>query len=138
MSKVIEESNQFLLDFNKLKSIGNQGLAVVPVVVQNESDGSVVMVGYANDEALTETLNKGYAVFWSTSRNELWRKGATSGDRFAIVEVRVNCEQNALLYKVRLGGKGACHTKRVSGDLRKSCFYRTVDVNRVLSIDPSV
>ena len=138
MSKEIEEDSRLLIDFNKLKSIAAKDLSVVPAVVQNDEDGRVIMLGYVNEQALEETLKSGYAVFWSTSRNEIWRKGETSGDRLKIVEVRINCEQNSLLYKVCLAGAGACHTKRVSGEHRTSCYYRTVDANKILSIDPKI
>ena len=64
------------------------------------------------------------AAFWSTSRNELWIKGATSGDVLELVEVRVNCEQNSLLYRVRPQGQGACHTVDAEGRSRAGCYYR--------------
>ena len=76
--------------------------------------------------ALRYTLEHGVATFWSTSRNELWVKGATSGDTLQIVEVRVNCEQNSLLYLVRPLGKGACHTKDAAGNTRECCYYRRI------------
>jgi phosphoribosyl-AMP cyclohydrolase len=63
---------------------------------------------------------------WSTSRNELWHKGATSGDTLDLVEVRVNCEQNSLLYRVRPSTGGACHTKDADGKARPACYYRRV------------
>merc|ERR1712056_174116 len=63
-------------------------------------------------------------VLWSTSRNELWAKGATSGDVLDLVEVRCNCEQNSLLYLVRPRRAGACHTRDASGSTRPSCYYR--------------
>jgi phosphoribosyl-AMP cyclohydrolase len=64
------------------------------------------------------------ATFWSTSRNELWIKGKTSGDFLEIVEIRVNCEQNSILYLVTPKGKGACHTKDSTGQARTGCYYR--------------
>ena len=65
-------------------------------------------------------------MFWSTSRNELWVKGKTSGDYLQLVEVRVNCEQNSLLYLVRPNAGGICHTKNEAGEPR-DCYYRTLD-----------
>ena len=65
-------------------------------------------------------------MFWSTSRNELWEKGKTSGETFDLVEVRVNCEQNSLLYIVRPRRGGICHTKNAKGEPR-NCYYRTLD-----------
>jgi phosphoribosyl-AMP cyclohydrolase len=64
------------------------------------------------------------ATFWSTSRNELWIKGKTSGDFLKLLEVRINCEQNSLLYLVEPAGKGACHTKNTAGIARSGCYYR--------------
>jgi phosphoribosyl-AMP cyclohydrolase len=69
------------------------------------------------------------ATFWSTSRNELWIKGKTSGDFLEIIEICVNCEQNSLLYRVRPKGKGACHTKNLEGIPRSGCYYRSIKNN---------
>jgi phosphoribosyl-AMP cyclohydrolase len=99
---------------------------VVPVVVQDADSKEVLIVAYANEQALQRTLAHGIAIFWSTSRNELWIKGAISGDTLAVVEVRVNCEQNSLLYLVRPQGEGACHTKDAAGRSRPSCYYRRI------------
>jgi phosphoribosyl-AMP cyclohydrolase len=71
-------------------------------------------------------LDTGIATFWSTSRNELWIKGKTSGDELKIEEVRVNCEQNSLVYIVRMVGKGSCHVKDEAGKTRFGCYYRQV------------
>jgi phosphoribosyl-AMP cyclohydrolase len=71
------------------------------------------------------------AAFWSTSRDELWVKGATSGDTLQVVEVCVNCEQNSLLYLVRPLGAGACHTKTPDGQTRMSCYYRRIVAGRL-------
>ena len=72
------------------------------------------------------------ATFWSTSRNELWIKGKTSGDYLELIEVRVNCEQNSLLYLVKPVGKGACHTKNEDGTPRRGCYYRVIGENNKL------
>ena len=95
--------------------------------------GEVLIVAYANEDALDATLQRGEAVFYSTSRNEIWHKGATSGDTLAIVEVRVNCEQNSLLYRVRPNGQGACHTKGPDGTARAGCYYRSITDARDLT-----
>jgi phosphoribosyl-AMP cyclohydrolase len=123
----LEEGVEFRLDFDKLGKIGRAGQAVVPVVLQDAESGEVLFIGYANDEALRATLERRSAVLWSTSRNELWHKGATSGDVLELVEVRVNCEQNSLLYRVRRATGGACHTKDDSGAARPGCYYRVVE-----------
>ncbi len=122
----LEEGPELTLDFTKLVKIGDGGHHVVPVAVQHADTGEVMIVAYANQEALEATLERGEAVFYSTSREELWHKGATSGDTLAIVEVKVNCEQNSLLYRVRPNGVGACHTRDAGGTARMSCYYRRV------------
>lgn len=120
----LEEGAELQLDFNKLQKIAQSGNAVVPVVVQSADSAEVLIVAYANEQALTESLKRKVAVFWSTSRNELWIKGATSGDVLDLVEVKVNCEQNSLLYRVRPRNAGCCHTRRADGEARQSCYYR--------------
>lgn len=123
---LLEEGTQLTMDFGKLQKIGQSGAAVVPVAVQDADSKELLIVAYANEQALQHTLAHGIATFWSTSRNELWIKGATSGDTLAIVEVRVNCEQNSLLYLVRPQGAGACHTKDAAGRSRATCYYRCI------------
>ena len=83
-------------------------------------------VAYTNREALAATLRSGEAVFWSTSQSELHHKGSTSGDILEVVEIRVNCEQNSLLYSVRLRGEAACHVRDMTGVANRSCFVRTL------------
>jgi phosphoribosyl-AMP cyclohydrolase len=79
------------------------------------------MVAHMNAEALAKTLETGEAWYWSRSRGELWHKGATSGQVQTVLEMHVDCDQDALLLKVRVGGDGGCcHTGR------RSCFYRRV------------
>ncbi|MCL2586117.1 MAG: phosphoribosyl-AMP cyclohydrolase [Streptosporangiales bacterium] len=120
----LEEGMKAELDFGKVAKIAKTGSEVLPVVLQNADTHEVLFVGYANQQALEATLSERIAVLWSTSRNELWRKGATSGDTLNLVEVRVNCEQNSLLYLVRPATGGACHTRDASGASRPSCYYR--------------
>ena len=122
----LEEGNDLTLDFTKLTTIGADGHQVVPVAVQDADTGEVLIVAYANEAALDATLERGEAVFYSTSRHEIWHNGATSGDTLAIVDVRVNCEQNSLLYRVRPNGEGACHTKDADGRARPGCYYRQI------------
>ena len=125
----IEEGSQLEIDFAKLSKIGMNGHMVIPVVVQDATSKEVLIVAYANDEAVAETFRLGEAVLYSTSRNELWHKGATSGDVLKVEEVRINCEQTSLLYIVTPKGQGACHTKDETGKSRSSCYYRTVENN---------
>lgn len=126
MDAALEEGTALTLDFEKLKKIADRDQHVVPVVLQHAGTGDVLYVAYANAEALRETLRTQRAVLWSTSRNELWRKGDGSGDVLDLVEVRVNCEQNSLLYRVTPRKGGACHTKDASGATRPACYYRRV------------
>jgi len=135
--KVLEEGHDLLLDFTKLAKVARTGAAVVPVAVQDVESREVLMLAYANEAALQYTLEHGVATFWSTSRNELWVKGATSGDTLEIVEVRVNCEQNSLLYIVRALGEGACHTKDADGRSRRSCYYRRIVNGELVPVDGS-
>ena len=120
----LEEGGVLALDFGKLEKVAACGQDLVPVAVQDADSGEVLIVAYANAEALEYTRREGVAAFWSTSRNELWVKGATSGDVLELVEIRVNCEQNSLLYRVRYKGKGACHTQDETGRSRAGCYYR--------------
>ena len=122
----LEEGTVLNLDFTKLKKVANCGEDIIPAVAQDHDTGEVLIVGYANELALNTAQKEKMATFWSTSRNELWIKGKTSGDYLAIEEVRVNCEQNSLLYRVKPMGKGACHTKDNNGQARKGCYYRTI------------
>jgi len=124
--KAIEEGSKLQLDFGKLSKVAACAQSLVPVAVQDADTREVIILAYANQEALNYTLENRIAAFWSTSRNELWVKGKTSGDILEIVEVRVNCEQNSLLYLVRLKGSGSCHTKNAEGIARLGCYYRHI------------
>lgn len=131
----LEEGTALRLDFDKLTQIAGTGSRVVPVVLQHVDTGDVLFVGYANDRALAETLERRVAVLWSTSRDELWVKGATSGDVLDLVDVLVNCEQNSLLYRVRPRTGGACHTTGTDGKPRPSCYYRRLVDDERLTFD---
>ncbi len=131
----LEEGQVLQIDFEKLQKIAQTGAAVAPVAVQNADTGELLLIAYANDLALQHTLTRGVATFWSTSRNELWVKGATSGDMLQVVEVRVNCEQNSLLYLVRPLGQGACHTRNAAGQTRSTCYYRKIQDGRLVFVE---
>ena len=133
--KELEEGSALQLDFAKLQKIARTESLVVPVVVQDADSKEVLVVAYANQLALETTLKSGIATFWSTSRNELWIKGQTSGDTLQLVDVRVNCEQNSLLYLVRMVGGGVCHTKDASGKTRKTCYYRSLKDGKLDFLD---
>ena len=121
----LEEGTALTLDFGKLASIRDEN-QVLPCAVQHADTGEVILVAYVNQQALQVALETRAAVFWSTSRNELWVKGATSGDSLRLVEVRVNCEQNSLVYRVRPNAGGICHTRNEAGESR-NCYYRRID-----------
>jgi len=127
MSKELEEGTKVTLDFAKLATIGEKNQHAVPVVLQHADTREVLYIAYANALALEESLKTRRAVLWSTSRNELWRKGETSGDVLELVDVRINCEQNSLLYLVRPTRGGCCHTKDAAGNTRLTCYYRRLD-----------
>jgi phosphoribosyl-AMP cyclohydrolase / phosphoribosyl-ATP pyrophosphohydrolase len=93
---------------------------LVPVVTQDHETGEVLMVAYATREAITHSSDTRQAHYWSRSRRRLWRKGETSGNVQEIVEIRTDCDGDAVLYRVRQTGP-ACHTGE------RTCFHRTVD-----------
>lgn len=132
----IEEGTQLALDYKKLKKVAQCEADVVPVVAQDIDTGEVYIIGYANELALQTALQERKATFWSTSRNELWIKGKTSGDYMELIEVRVNCEQNSLLYLVRPLGEGTCHTKDKNGKARSGCYYRKLTPDAALEFLP--
>lgn len=90
---------------------------LLPAIVQDVQTGEVLMLAYMNAEALGRTQATGQAVFWSRSRQELWHKGATSGNYLNVVEIRIDCDGDTLLLRVRPDGP-ACHTGN------RTCFYR--------------
>jgi len=122
----LEEGTAATIDFEKVRRAAKSPQALVPVVLQHAETKEVLFVGYANELALHESLRSKKAVLWSASRDELWHKGATSGDELDLIDVRVNCEQNALLYLVRPVRGGVCHTSDDRGATRPTCFYRRV------------
>ena len=92
------------------------------------------MLAHANRVALEYTLREDVAAFWSLSRDRLWIKGETSGNVLDVEEVRVNCEQNSLLYLVNLRKEGVCHTLQ-HGVARHSCYYRKISGDRLESVE---
>jgi phosphoribosyl-AMP cyclohydrolase len=124
--KELEEGKQLQLDFKKLAKVAGTGHDMLPVVVQHAETKDVLVLAYTNEKAFQHTLKTGVATFWSSSRNELWIKGKTSGDTLLMKEVRVNCEQNSLLYLVVPEKGGVCHTKDADGKTRETCYYRLI------------
>ena len=105
------------LDFEKFSGL-------LPVIAQDNVSGRVLMLAYANLEAVRKTQETGYAHYWSRSRNTLWKKGESSGHVQQITEVLVDCDEDTLLYKVSQTGS-ACHTGA------QSCFYRKLHIEPI-------
>lgn len=133
----IEECKELKLDFKKLKNALEKNGDIIPVAVQNIDTKEVILLAYVNEIALKMAIKTKTAIFWSTSRNELWEKGKTSGEVYDLCEVFVNCEQNSLLYKVRPRKGGICHTQNIRGEAR-NCYYRKIDFKSMdlINIDP--
>jgi phosphoribosyl-AMP cyclohydrolase/phosphoribosyl-ATP pyrophosphohydrolase/phosphoribosyl-AMP cyclohydrolase len=91
---------------------------LVPAIVQADGTGDVLMMAWMNEAALRSTLEQGRMVYWSRSRQELWRKGDTSGDRQWLRRAYLDCDGDTLLFKVEQEGRGACHTGA------RTCFER--------------
>jgi phosphoribosyl-AMP cyclohydrolase len=107
---------------------GESGL--VPVVTQDSQSGRVLTLAWMNRDALAQTVERGEAVYWSRSRKRLWRKGEESGHVQKVLELRLDCDADALLLKVEQVGGIACHTGR------ESCFFRRLEDGRWVSTDP--
>jgi phosphoribosyl-AMP cyclohydrolase len=113
----------------------NNGL--VPAIVQDHATGEVLMLGFMNEEALAETQRTGQAVFFSRSRNKLWRKGESSGHLLKVLEMRIDCDSDTLLLRVQATGPGVCH------EGYRSCFFRRLEndgaakVTEERAFDPS-
>jgi phosphoribosyl-AMP cyclohydrolase len=111
--KALEEGSVFSPRFD--------ASGLVTAVVTDAGDGTLLMVAHMNAEALALTLRTGVAHYWSRSRGKIWKKGETSGNLQQVVELRTDCDQDAIWLKVKVSGHDAtCHTGR------RSCFYRTV------------
>ena len=122
----LEEGEKLQIDYAKIAKISNQCNDVIPVAVQDASTKEVILIAYINEIALQKSVETKIATFWSTSRNELWVKGATSGNYFELIDIYVNCEQNSLLFTVKPKGEKICHTKNSKGEAR-NCYYRRVN-----------
>ena len=105
---------------------------LITTVAQDASSGRILMVAWMNREALQETVARKEAVYWSRSRGKLWRKGEESGHVQKLVEVRLDCDADALLLKVEQVGGIACHTGR------ESCFFRKLEDGRWVTTDPVI
>ncbi len=106
----------------------DQGL--IPAIAQDDETGNILMVAWMNQVALTETVDTGKAVYWSRSRQKLWRKGEESGHQQIVKEVRLDCDSDVLLLKVSQRGGIACHTGR------RSCFFKVLKNDQWVNVDP--
>jgi len=135
--KELEEGARLMLDFGKIAKVAKVSPDVIPVAVQNADTQEIILVAYTNERAMRVAIETRMAVFWSTSRNELWEKGKQSGETFELLDILVNCEQNSLVYKVRPRRGGICHTKNAAGQAR-NCYYRRLDMKTLAleNLDP--
>ena len=106
------------------------GDGLVPVIAQEHGTGVVLMVAWMNREALSLTVEEGHAVYWSRSRQKLWRKGEESGHRQKVLDIRLDCDEDVILLTVEQAGGIACHTGR------HHCFYRSLREGRWESVEP--
>jgi len=114
------------IDFEK-------GKGLVPVIVQDDATGDVLMLAYMNREAYQKTLETKKATYWSRSRQKLWLKGETSGNIQEVKKIYVDCDEDTLLLKVHQVGSAACHTGH------RSCFYRKMNVKGAFEeIEPPI
>ena len=103
---------------------------LIPVIAQQHDSGKVVMFAWMNRESLALTVQEGYAVYWSRSRNRLWRKGEESGHRQKVIALLMDCDEDVLLLKIEQEGGIACHTGR------ESCFYRSLIDGQWQAVEP--
>lgn len=99
---------------------GKRG-GLVTAIAQDHETGEILMVAYMNEAAFEKTIELGEVVYWSTSRNELWHKGESSGNVQVVKELRIDCDGDVVLIKVEQRGRAACHTGQ------RSCFFRVRD-----------
>ena len=119
-----------MTDADWLAEIRFDADGLVPVIAQDASSGRVLMVAWANREALAETAQTQRAVYWSRSRARLWRKGEESGHTQQVREMRLDCDGDVVLYAVEQSGGIACHTGRAS------CFFRRLADGQWQTVDP--
>lgn len=115
---------------NWLEEVRFDEQGLVPVIAQDATSGRVLMMAWANAGALAETVATGAAVYYSRSRGRLWRKGEESGHRQRVVEMRIDCDGDVVLYAVEQAGGIACHTGRAS------CFFRRLRDGQWHAVDP--
>jgi len=111
------------LDFDKMAGL-------LPAVIQDADDGTILMVGFMNPQALEKTLSEGYVTFFSRTRNQLWTKGESSGNRLRMISAQTDCDRDTLLLRVRVEGAGVvCHRGT------RSCFTQPIAVGPAASAE---
>jgi phosphoribosyl-AMP cyclohydrolase len=115
-----------------LSDINFDSSGLIPAIAQDLDNNRILMLAWMNEEALLETVNTGKAVYWSRSRNRLWRKGEESGNEQLISEIRLDCDSDVIILQVEQVGQIACHTGR------NSCFYRVLKAGEWKTVDPVI
>jgi phosphoribosyl-AMP cyclohydrolase len=115
-----------------LSDIKFDSSGLIPAIAQDAGDNRILMLAWMNVEALQETVKTGKAVYWSRSRNRLWRKGEESGNEQLISEIRLDCDSDVIILQVEQVGQIACHTGRTS------CFYRVLEAGEWITVDPVI
>lgn len=118
----LEEGTRLHLQFDKRGGL-------LPVAVQESRTGQILMIASVNEAAVAYSLEHKRAAFFSVSRQQIWVKGETSGNFLQLDKILVDCDQDALVYQVTLLKGGVCHTYNESGENRKACFYRNVNLD---------
>ena len=113
------------LDFEKCGGL-------IPAIAQDHQTGEVLMMAYINEESWQETLRSGYATYYSRSRQQLWKKGESSGHLQVVKEILVDCDLDTVIFKIEQLGPGACHTGH------RSCFYRKVENGELSEVEETV
>ena len=105
---------------------------LVPAIAQDASTGKILMMAWMNRDALAQTAQSGFAVYWSRSRNALWHKGESSGHQQKVMEIRLDCDADVVVLQIQQIGGIACHTGRAS------CFYRILNNDQWQTVDPVI
>lgn len=115
-----------------LSEINFDSSGLIPAIAQDAKDGRILMVAWMNGDALQETVKTGKAVYWSRSRNRIWRKGEESGHEQLVSEIRLDCDSDVIILQVEQVGNIACHTGRAS------CFYRVLKRGEWETVEPVI
>ncbi len=110
-------------------SFSKESNGLIPAIAQDYQTGEILMLAYINEESFKLTLETGYATYWSRSRKELWKKGDTSGHLQVVKEILVDCDKDAVIFKIDQLGDIACHTGK------RSCFYRKIQNENLIDIN---